>query len=106
MFDPPAAACAPADQLLGGEPVGESSERLIALKRLDRQCMGGSAGVPVDGPQRIPLGERGVDGGETGVERSVVTVLDLLDSASQGLQVCRHDRSIQLSKVAYINMLR
>jgi hypothetical protein len=35
----------------------------------------------------------------------VVPVLDLLDGSAQGFQVCRHETSIHLSKLAYINIL-
>ena len=94
MFDPPAAAGAPADQLMGGEPVGESSKRLIALKRLDRQLVGGCPRVPVDGPQRIPLRKRRPGSSKPRVERSVVPVLDLLDRTAKGLKVCGHRGSI------------
>jgi hypothetical protein len=81
---------------MGGKTVGESSKRLIALKRLDRQRMGGGARVPVDRPQRIPLGERRPDCSKPGVERSVVAVLDLFDCTTQSLQICGHWRSIAI----------
>jgi len=40
VFDPPAAAGAARDQVMGGEPVRERSKRLVALKRLDGQGTG------------------------------------------------------------------
>jgi hypothetical protein len=84
VLDPPAASGAAGDQVLGGEPVGERSKRLIALKRLDRQAVGGGAWVPVDGTQGIPLGKRRPNRGEPRIEGSMVPVLDLLDSSAQG----------------------
>ena len=87
MLDPAAAARSTLDEPLAGESVGECSEGLIALERLDRQGVSGGAGDSADGAQRIPLSERRPDGGKPGVERPVMPVLDLLDSTAQGLEV-------------------
>ncbi len=105
VLEPPAASGAARDQVLGGEPVGERSKRLIALKRLDRQGVGGGARVPVNGAQRIPLGKRRPYSGEPRVERTMVPVLNLLDGSAQGFQIGGHETSIHLSKLAYINIL-
>lgn len=94
VVDPPSVAGAPCDQVLGGEPVGEGAKRLIALKRLDRQSVGGGTRDSADGAQSIPLGERRTDSGKPGVERSVMPVLDLLDGSSENLQIRGHQSSI------------
>lgn len=83
MFDPPTMARSALDQSLGGEPVGERSERLITLEGLNGQCMGRGTRVPTDDAQGIPLGERRSHRGKPGIERSVVLVLHLLDSSAQ-----------------------
>jgi hypothetical protein len=106
VFDAAAAAGASRDQILGSEPVGKRSKGLIALKRLDRQGVGGGARGPADGSERVPLGKRRPDSAKAGVERPVMPVLDLLHSSSKGFQIRRHASSIYLSKLAYIKMLR
>ena len=106
VLDPPAVAVAPGDQVLGGEPVGERSKRLVALKRLDREQVRGGARIAADGTKRVPLGERRPGSCQPRVERSMVPVLDLLYSTSECLEICRHPKSIQLTKATYINILR
>jgi hypothetical protein len=90
VFNPAAAAGAAGDQVLGGEPVGQRSKRLIGLERLHRKGVGGGARSPADCPQSVPLGKRRPNSGKLRVERAVVPVLNLLDGSSQSFQVCRH----------------
>ena len=105
VLDAPAVAGAARDQILCGKPVGERSKRLVALKCLDRERMGGRAWIPADGPKGIPLSKSRPGSCQPRVKRPVVPVLDLLDGAPQRFEICRHGGSIQLSKVTYINML-
>lgn len=105
VLDPPATAGPAPDQTLAGEPVGEGSKRLVALKRLDRQRVGGGTRGPSDRSKRVPLGKGRPNCAQPGVERAMVPVLNLLDRSSQGFQIGGHVRSIPLSKLAYINML-
>lgn len=83
MLDPPTTARSALDQALGGEPVGERSERLITLEGLNGQCVGRGPWHPTDDAQGIPLGERRTRRDKPGVERPVVLVLHLLDSSAQ-----------------------
>jgi pimeloyl-ACP methyl ester carboxylesterase len=61
--------------------------------------------VAADGSQGVPLGKGRSDGGEPAVQRPMVAVLDLFDGTPQRLEICCHATSIQLTKLAYINML-
>ena len=74
MLDPSSPTGSTLDKPLGGEPVGECAEGLIALERLDRQRVGGGPGDSADGAERIPLSERRADSGQPCVERVVMPV--------------------------------
>lgn len=90
MFDPPTMARSALDQALGGEPIGERSERLITLEGLNGQFMGRGPWHPTDDAQSIPLGERRSHSCKPGIERPMVLVLHLLDSSAQRHQVNSH----------------
>jgi len=94
VFDSPPAPGAALDKVLSGEPVGECSKGLVALKRLDGQRVGGGAGGHADCTQSVPLCKRRPHSGQLPVERAVMPVLDLLHGPAQCLQVCGHFESI------------
>ena len=80
----------------------QSAEGLVALERQFRQDVRRDAGVPLDGPQRVPLREGSAQAVQRRIEPPVMAALQALDGPTQVLQ--RHFQADQgsLYKGAYI----